>query len=123
MHLIPLFFFSATFPGREEERSPRQDTILRYAVMALGGLTLLLNVYALAAIISRTFEFGLTPNRYAVFGWNITTLIMLVVVGIRLWRARLEPWVYVFRESIARVSVLAVAWVLWVLVGLPLSFN
>jgi hypothetical protein len=83
----------------------------------------LLNVYALAAIVSRTIEFGLTPNRYAVFGWNIVTLLMLVVVGVRLWRGRSTPWVYIFRESIARVSVLAVVWALWVLIGLPLSFN
>jgi hypothetical protein len=87
------------------------------------GLTLFLNVYALAAIASRAFNFGLTPNRYAVFGWNIVTLLMLAVVGFRQWRGRSEPWVYIFRESIARVSVLAVVWALWVIIGLPLSFD
>jgi hypothetical protein len=118
-----LVLLSAVVTGPDEQRSGRQDTILRSAVLAVGMLTLFLNVYALAAIASRIVESGLTPNRYAVFGWNIITLFMLAVVVIRLWKARSEQWVPTFRESIACVSVLAVAWALWVLVGLPLSFD
>ena len=117
---LVLLTVSATAP---DEQSPRQNSILRYAVLALGGITWLLNVYALSAIISRTFEFGLTPNRYAVLGWNIVTLLMLSVIAIRLWRVPPDRWVQVFRESIARISVLAVVWGLWVLLGLPLSFD
>jgi hypothetical protein len=121
--LAILVLLTVVVSGPVDERSPRQDKILRYAVQALVGLTLFLNVYALAAIASRAFNFGLTPNRYAVFGWNIVTLLMLAVVGFRQWRGRSEPWVYIFRESIARVSVLAVVWALWVIIGLPLSFD
>lgn len=121
--LAILVLLTVVVSGPVDERSPRQDTILRYAVQTLVGLTLFLNLYALAAIASRTFNFGLTPNRYAVFGWNIVTLLMLAVVGIRQWRGRSDSWVHIFRESIARVSVLAVAWALWVLIGLPLSFD
>jgi len=121
--LAILVLLTVVVTGPDEHRSPRQDTILRDAVVVLGILTLLLNVYALAAIVSRTFEFGLTPNRYAVFGWNIVTLLMLAGIVIRLWRGRLDPWAPVLRESIARVLVLGVAWALWVVVGLPLSFD
>lgn len=121
--LAILVLLTVVVSGPVDERSPRHDTILRYAVQALVGLTLFLNVYALAAITSRTFNFGLTPNRYAVLGWNVVTLLMLAVVGFRQWKGRSDPWVYIFRESIARVSVLAVAWALWVLIGLPLSFD
>ena len=121
--LAILVLLTAVAMGPDEQRSPRQDTILRYAILALAGVTLLLNVYSLAAIVSRTFEFGLTPNRYAVLGWNIVTLLMLTVVVIRLWKVRSAQWVHVFRESVARVSVLAGAWALWALVGLPLSFD
>ena len=96
-----LVLLSAVVAGPDE--SPRQDAILRLALLALGILTLLLNVYALAAIVSRTFETGLTPNRYAVLGWNIVTLFMLVMVVVRLWKAGSEKWVPIFRESIARV--------------------
>ncbi len=118
--ILVLLTVSATAP---DEQSPRRNSILRYAVLTLGGITWLLNVYALAAIISRTFELGLTPNRYAVLGWNIVTLLMLLVITIRLWRVPPDRWVQVFRESIARISVLAVVWGLWVLLGLPLSFD
>lgn len=121
--LAILVLLTVVVSGPNEGRSPYQDTILRSAVLVLGGLTLFLNAYALAAIVSRTLTFGLTPNRYAVFGWNIVTLLMLAGIGIRQWRGRSNPWAYVFRESIARVSVLALAWALWVLIGLPLSFN
>jgi hypothetical protein len=121
--LAILVLLTVVVSGPVDERSPRQDTILRYAVQALVGLTLFLNVYALAAIASRTLNFGLTPNRYAVFGWNIVTLLMLAVVAFRQWRDRSDQWVYSFRESIARVSVLAVAWALWVLIVLPQSFD
>lgn len=121
--LAILVLLTVVVSGLVDERSPRQDTILRYAVQVLVGLALFLNVYALAAIASRTFNFGLTPNRYAVFGWNIVTLLMLAVVGFEQWRGRSEPWAFIFRESIARVSLLAVFWTLWVLIGLPLSFD
>lgn len=121
--LAILVLLTVVVAGADEHRSPRQDMILRYAVLALSVLALLLNAYALAAIISRTFELGLTPNRYAVFGWNIVTLVMLGMVVVQMWRGRLDQWVHVLRESIARVSVLAVVWALWVLLGLPLSFD
>ena len=120
--LAVLVLLTVVVSGPDGERSRRQDKILSYAVQALVGLILLLNVYALAAITSRTFNFGLTPNRYAVFGWNIVTLVMLAVIGFRQWKGRSEPWVFILRESIARVTLLAVIWALWVLIGLPLSF-
>ncbi len=121
--LAILVLLTVVVSGPLDERSPRQDTILRYAVQVLVGLTLFLNIYALAAIASRTLNFGLTPNRYAVFGWNMVTLLMLAVVGFQQGRSRSAPWVYRFRESIARVAVLAVVWALWVIIGLPLSFD
>ena len=117
-----LVLLTAVVAGPDEQRSPRQDATLRYAVLLLGMLTTLLNAYALTVIVSRTFEFGLTPNRYAVLGWNVVTLLILAAVVIPLWKARSKQWVPALRESIVRVSILAVAWALWVLLGLPLSF-
>ena len=106
-------------PGPDERVSSRQDSFLRYGVLATGVLTFLLNAYALAAIASRTFGYGLTPNRHAVLGWNMVTLIMLLVVMIRLWRAGARKWADVLRQSIGRLMLLAIAWALWVLFGLP----
>lgn len=97
-----------------------QRSLLRYGVHGLGGLTLILNVYALIAVVSRTLDSGLTPNRFAVIGWNVTTLLIVAFVGVRLWRARRQPWISVFRESIGLVSPLAAVWVVSLLAALPL---
>ena len=97
---------TSTVTGPDEARSSKQDFLLRYAILSTGVLTMLLNAYALAAIVSRTLEFGLTPNRHAVFGWNMVTLLMLAVVVVKLWQAKSKEWIYVFRESVARAMVL-----------------
>ena len=60
----------AAASGRREQ----DNQVLRYALLSLAALTLVLNLYALAAIAYRTLELGLTPNRHAVLGWNIVTL-------------------------------------------------
>lgn len=106
----------------DEGRSRAQDAVLRYALLAVGVLALLLNVYALAAIAARTLQLGLTPNRYAVLGWNAATSLMLAGIAFPLWRARPGEWVVGAREAVGRVMVLAAAWAAWVLLILPLSF-
>lgn len=106
-------------PGSEEKRSSKYDSALRYAVLATGVLTILLNGYALAAIISRMLAAGLTPNRHAVLGWNIVTLAMLAFVVTKFWQGKADKWADVFRESMPRVMALAIVWALWVLFGLP----
>ena len=99
------------------------DTVLRNALLALAVLTALLNAYALAANLTRVFELGLTPNRYAVAGWNVVTMFMLTTVIFRLWRGDKEQWVPRLRRGIAIASVPAAAWAAWVVIGLPLSFS
>ncbi len=87
--------------------------------MSLSILTLVLNVYALAAIVSRTFTFGLTPNRQAVLGWNTITMVMIVVALVRLLRASDADWIDSFRESIALLMPPAFFWALWLTFALP----
>ena len=82
-------------------------------------LTLLLNLYALAAIVTRTLQYGLTPNRHAVLGWNAVTLLMLAFLLARSWSAEPDDWPPKFRASMGRVMVLAVGWASWVIWGLP----
>jgi hypothetical protein len=110
---------ACTVPDPGEKLSPRSSTVLRYAVLATSCLTFLLNVYALTAVASRTFRGGLTPNRHAVLGWNVITLIMLAYIGVRLLRAKSERWPEVFRKSAALSAVPAIGWALWVVLGLP----
>jgi len=110
---------ACTVPDPSEQLSAKASRVLRYAIMAAGSLTFLLNIYALAAVASRTISGGLTPNRHAVLGWNVVTLLILGFVTLKLWRDKSETWPDVFRESVARSMLPAIAWALWVLFGLP----
>jgi len=110
---------ACTVPDPSEQLSTKSNRVLRYAILAAGGLTFLLNAYALVAVASRTISGGLTPNRHAVLGWNVVTLLMLGFMTVKLWRDKSETWPDAFRESIARTMLPAIAWALWVLFGLP----
>ncbi len=93
---------------------------LRPAILSLTTLGLSLNVYALAAIVSRFLQYGFTPNRHAVLGWNIVTLLMLALLLSRAWPVKDENWIAVFRASMAQGVLLASAWAAWVVWGIPL---
>jgi len=115
-----LALLAATVSSGAADRRPQGERVLRLAVRSLGTLTLLLNVYALAAIISRIVQYGgMTPNRHAVLGWNTVTLLMLAFLLVRSWSAEPDEWLPEFRAALARAMVLAVGWAAWVVVGLP----
>lgn len=117
--LAIMVLLTVVVSGPVDARLARAGSLFGYAVLGLGALTLVLNVYALAAVVSRTLDAGLTPNRFAVIGWNVTTLLILAAVGFRLWRARREAWLPVVRESIGLVAPLAAVWAVLLLVALP----
>lgn len=97
----------------------RRSALFRYAVLGLGALTLVLNAYALAAVASRALEGGLTPNRFAVIGWNAATLAILGAVGFRLWQARRQAWVPIMRQAVGQFTPLAALWAAVLLLVLP----
>ena len=110
---------ACTVPDPSEQISAKASRMLRYAILAAGSLTFLLNIYALAAVASRTIGGGLTPNRHAVLGWNVVTLLMLGFMTVTLWKDKSATWPDAFRQSVARSMLPAIAWTLWVLFGLP----
>jgi len=120
--IIAILVLIALSVAYTDGQTLRQQTLLRHALHVLGFLTGLLNLYALVAIIYRINTYDLTPNRYAVFGWNMITLMILVVIIVTLWRAQPNTWAIKLRESLARISILTIVWALWVLFILPLSF-
>jgi hypothetical protein len=116
-----LALLAVTVSSGSGHRRRQGERVLRRAVLSLSTLTLLLNVYALAAIVSRIVQYGgLTPNRHAVLGWNIVTLLMLAFLLVRSWSSESDEWLPEFRASLARAMVLAVGWASWVVLGLPL---
>lgn len=118
--LAILVLLTVVVSGPADRAPAGQRSLFRYGVFGLGGLTLLLNVYALAAVVSRTLDAGLTPNRFAVTGWNVATLVILAAVGVRLWQGRTQRWMPVLREAIGLLAPLAAVWALLLLLALPL---
>ena len=113
-----LTLVTAAVSGGAQRQGAR---VLRIAVLSLGTLTLLLNVYSLAAIVSRIAQYGgLTPNRHAVLGWNTVTVLMLALLLARSRWTSVDDWLAEFRVSLARAMVLPIAWAAWVVFGLPL---
>jgi len=111
---------TSILPGKAESKVASQDRILYMAILTLSILALLLNAYALIAIVNRTFEFGLSQNRHAVLGWNIVTFLMFAVLTIKLWQSGSKNWQSPFCITISKVMGLAVIWTIWVVFGLPL---
>ncbi|MCC7261638.1 MAG: hypothetical protein IT369_03855 [Candidatus Latescibacteria bacterium] len=120
--LAILTLMTAALTDPEEERSAAQDISLRIQLLALAALTFALNLYALAAILSRTLNYGLTPNRCTVLGWNIVTLLMLGLALAGQWRVPGAGWASALRTALGRGAALAALWALGVLLVLPWVF-
>lgn len=117
--LAILVLLTIVVSGPVDARLAERGSLFQYAVLGLGALTLILNAYALAAVASRALEAGLTPNRLAVIGWNVTTLLILASAGVRLWMKRGQSWISVMRESIGLLAPLAAVWAALLLIVLP----
>lgn len=106
---IVVVIFSAV-PKIYERTSSTLSAALRSVYWSVILLTFFLNSYALAAVLSRTFTGGLTMNRFAVTGWNVTTLIMLAWLGISQARYNRDAWTETMRVSISQAFVPLIAW-------------
>ncbi len=110
-------------PDLGEKISEKLNLILRAVVTLAGLLTLLLNTYSLAVITSRIFNFGLTPNRHAVLGWNLVTFSILSWILIKIYKVKPEKWVEALRESTYWAIIPIISWVIWVLLVLPFFYR
>lgn len=92
--------------------------------IALVGLTVLLSLLAIGAVAYRTYSFGITPNRVAVFGTDVLVCIHLVRILRNYW-AKLAGNVEMDRlgESVAGFLPAYSLWALFVVGGLPLLFQ
>ena len=82
----------------------------------------IISLYALAAILFRTWWDGFTPNRITVIGWNLINIALLGVLLVREWRGGDERWVAAAHRTFAQAMPVYAAWSLLLLVALPLLF-
>jgi hypothetical protein len=110
-------------PVHGAELGDKGQTWLRRGVIALAVLALLISLYALAAILYRTANDRLTPNRLLFIGWdgvNIAILVLLLTLQARSDRLR---WLPAMHRTFAAGAVLYVAWSTVGLLAVPWLFR
>jgi hypothetical protein len=115
-----LLLLVLVIPQAREELSAAWQKALRQGTKAICALSLILNLYSLSAVGSRTIRMGISPNRHAIIGWNVVTLCLLTSILVGQWRSDTSNWMENFRESFSRVLPLVALWVVWVLLAIPL---
>jgi hypothetical protein len=102
--------------------SQRLRIWLRRGVVALAALALIVGVYALAAIVYRTVDDRLTPNRLTFIGWNVINIGVLVWLLILQWRSDRSEWLGALHRSLTDSMLPYAAWALLTLLALPWLF-
>jgi hypothetical protein len=115
---VMLLIVGAT-PLRTEDLAPRAGTWLRRGIAAVAFVAAVVGAYALAAVLSRTAQGGLTPNRLTVIGWNVVNLVTLFLLLLRQLRAGREGWVRALHSACGQGLALYALWSAFVLVALP----
>jgi hypothetical protein len=110
-------------PVHEADLGGRPQTWLRRGVIALAALALLVSLYALAAILYRTVNGHLTPNRLLFIGWNVINIAILAVLLILQVRAGRSRWLSAMHRAFAIGTVLYLIWAVVGLVAPPWLFR
>ncbi len=114
---------AGVMPKPDEAISGGIRSWLRRGVVALVLLALVVGVYALAAILYRTWLDRLTPNRLTFVGWNAVNIGVLLYILVKQYRATLEDWVSRMQEVFSKAAVAYVVWAALTTVLLPWSFS
>lgn len=110
----------AATPLRDSEVPGRAGSWVRRGIVAVATCTLLVSLYAMAAVIYRTAEGGLTVNRLTVIGWNTVNIATLALLLYRQSREGPTAWIAASHRAF-RIGLMGYAlWTLFVLIGVPL---
>jgi len=102
--------------------APRSERALRLGIQAVAGLVILISLYALAAVLYRTFNDVLTINRLTVIGWNLINLGLLIWLLIRQRQAAPEAWIEALHGVFALGGRLYLGWALFITLATPWLF-
>ena len=114
-------FVGATPIATDELPSPQQRA-LRAVMLAVACLTVLVSLYALAALLFRTLDDRLTVNRLTMIGWNGINLGVLgALIGGQLRRKHIH-WVESLQQVFGTATVWYVAWASFLAITIPWFF-
>ncbi|MCB8981542.1 MAG: hypothetical protein H6657_29395 [Ardenticatenaceae bacterium] len=108
---------------RPAENSPERDRWLRRLIVGVTILTLIVSLYALAAIIFRTVNDRLTPNRLAFMGWNIINIGLLALLLILQWRSKGDQWLAGLYQAFSVGTAVYAVWTVILVLALPWLFG
>jgi hypothetical protein len=97
-------------PVHGAELGEKAQTWLRRGVIALAALALVISLYALAAILYRTANDRLTPNRLLFIGWDAVNIAILVLLLVRQAGSGRARWLPAMHRTFAIGALLYVAW-------------
>ncbi len=112
---------SAT-PLATQALPPTQARWLRRGLIALAGLAVLVSLYALTAILYRTWTDGFTPNRLTIIGWNVINIGLLSLLLLRQARSTSQTWLPASYLTFAQGAKVYLVWAVIVLVVIPWLF-
>lgn len=110
-------------PVHGADLGERGQTWLRRGVIALAVLALLVSLYALAAILYRTVNDRITPNRLLFVGWNLVNIAILVVLLVQQARSGRPRWLPAMHRAFAVGVILYLAWSVAGLLAPPWLFR
>ena len=112
---------SAT-PVLGQSLSAGQEQWLRRGLLTLAGLAVLISLYALTAIVYRTWNDGFTPNRVTIIGWNVRNIVLLALLLVRQLRSKAEHWLPTIYATFAQGAKVYLVWGVVVLLVIPWVF-
>lgn len=104
------------------ELSPELQRALRLGIILVAALAVLVSAYALSAVVYRTFQGYLTPNRLTVIGWNAINIGILLAMLVTQVRKGFEGWIERLQAVFSRATNAYAVWGLFLLVALPILF-
>jgi hypothetical protein len=105
------------------ELGEKAQTWLRRGVIALAVPALLISLYALAAILYRTANDRITPNRLIFIGWDLVNIVILATLLVQQVRSGRMRWLPAMHRTFAVGAVLYLAWSVAGLLATPWLFR
>jgi len=110
-------------PLLEEDIPQKLRLWMRRGIIAVAALAVVISLYALTAILFRTFAGSLTLNRTIVIGWNIANLGILITLIYNQFRGGKEQWVTALQKTFGMGSTVYLVWALFVILAILSSIN
>lgn len=110
-------------PVRRTEPSSGHAKALRWGILVLVILATVVSLYAMSAIVYRTLQGALTPNRLTVIGWNTINIAILIFLMAKLFKGGQERWVEAVQAAIGTGAMAYIAWTTFLILALPLLFR